>query len=62
MEAYYGSNNQIPNSKFQITDLRCRPCSKIGYESCPKKHFKCMELQDVKQIAITAQSWAKTLR
>lgn len=22
--------------------LNCRPCSKIGYDSCPKKHFKCM--------------------
>ena len=62
MEAYYGSNNQIPNSKFQITNLRCRPCSKIGYERCPKKHFKCMELQDVKQIAALAQEWAKKLR
>lgn len=24
-------------------DLNCRPCSKIGYETCPKKHFRCME-------------------
>jgi ADP-heptose:LPS heptosyltransferase len=23
-------------------DLNCRPCSKIGYKQCPKKHFKCM--------------------
>ncbi|GAB3336040.1 glycosyltransferase family 9 protein [Larkinella ripae] len=22
--------------------LRCRPCSKIGYERCPLGHFKCM--------------------
>lgn len=22
--------------------LSCRPCSKIGYERCPKGHFKCM--------------------
>ncbi len=22
--------------------LKCRPCSHIGRESCPKKHFKCM--------------------
>lgn len=22
--------------------LSCRPCSKIGYEKCPKGHFKCM--------------------
>ncbi|TXB67241.1 glycosyltransferase family 9 protein [Vicingus serpentipes] len=24
-------------------NLNCRPCSKIGYDKCPKKHFKCME-------------------
>jgi ADP-heptose:LPS heptosyltransferase len=23
--------------------LKCRPCSKIGYQKCPKKHFSCMD-------------------
>ncbi len=23
--------------------LGCRPCSKIGFKSCPKGHFKCMQ-------------------
>ena len=37
----------MPNKKelrvdHQITDLRCRPCSKLGFEACPKGHFKCM--------------------
>lgn len=27
---------------IQINDLSCRPCSKIGYERCPKGHFNCM--------------------
>jgi ADP-heptose:LPS heptosyltransferase len=27
---------------FEITSLKCRPCSKIGYDKCPKKHFNCM--------------------
>ncbi len=27
----------------QTGGLSCRPCSKIGFASCPKKHFKCME-------------------
>jgi heptosyltransferase-2 len=22
--------------------IKCRPCSKIGFNKCPKKHFKCM--------------------
>jgi heptosyltransferase-2 len=27
---------------FENSSLQCRPCSHIGRESCPKKHFKCM--------------------
>jgi ADP-heptose:LPS heptosyltransferase len=27
----------------EVKNLSCRPCSKIGYKACPKKHFKCME-------------------
>jgi len=32
-------------TKFTVLEnkkLDCRPCSKIGYQSCPKGHFKCM--------------------
>lgn len=29
--------------------LACRPCSKIGFERCPKKHFKCMLDLDLSQ-------------
>jgi ADP-heptose:LPS heptosyltransferase len=27
---------------FENNNLDCRPCSKIGFNKCPKKHFKCM--------------------
>ncbi|MHA4738608.1 glycosyltransferase family 9 protein [Dyadobacter sp. MSC1_007] len=27
---------------LETKGLECRPCSKIGYSQCPKKHFKCM--------------------
>ncbi len=27
---------------FENKELGCRPCSKIGYNKCPKGHFKCM--------------------
>lgn len=27
---------------FENNKLNCRPCSKIGYDKCPKGHFKCM--------------------
>ncbi len=32
-----------PHSKIvEVKNLSCRPCSKIGYDKCPKGHFKCM--------------------
>ena len=43
MTPYYGSNSNQQFDVFEINNLRCRPCSKIGYDKCPKKHFKCME-------------------
>ena len=27
---------------LEIKGLPCRPCSKLGYNECPKKHFRCM--------------------
>ncbi len=27
---------------FEVCPLNCRPCSKLGYQRCPRKHFKCM--------------------
>ncbi|WP_044515021.1 glycosyltransferase family 9 protein [Hymenobacter sp. DG25B] len=27
---------------LEVPGLECRPCSKIGYEKCPRGHFKCM--------------------
>ncbi|MBK9593515.1 MAG: glycosyltransferase family 9 protein [Crocinitomicaceae bacterium] len=37
-------------SIHEVKDLKCRPCSKIGYNQCPKKHFNCMNLQNVDAI------------
>lgn len=36
---------------FEVKNLKCRPCSKIGYQSCPKMHFKCMKNQNTTEIA-----------
>lgn len=47
-----------PESKiFEVKGLSCRPCSKIGFQSCPRKHFKCMKNQDGMEIS----NWAKKL-
>ncbi|MCK9499199.1 MAG: glycosyltransferase family 9 protein [Bacteroidales bacterium] len=36
---------------FEVKNLKCRPCSKIGFKKCPKKHFNCMQKQDIEKIA-----------
>lgn len=36
---------------IEVKGLTCRPCSKLGYERCPKGHFKCMELIDAAEVA-----------
>ena len=35
---------------FEVNGLDCRPCSKIGFEKCPKKHFRCMNDQDIRSM------------
>lgn len=35
---------------LEVKDLKCRPCSKLGYHKCPKGHFKCMNEIDVRSI------------
>lgn len=41
---------------FEQKGLKCRPCSKIGYKTCPKSHFKCMNNYDLKAIATIANN------
>ncbi|MBN8701724.1 MAG: glycosyltransferase family 9 protein [Bacteroidetes bacterium] len=35
---------------IEVKNLSCRPCSKIGFNACPKKHFKCMNAIDENSI------------
>jgi ADP-heptose:LPS heptosyltransferase len=37
--------------QFQVEGLGCRPCSKLGYQACPKTHFACMKEQNAHAIA-----------
>ena len=43
-------------SMHEVADLKCRPCSKIGFQKCPKVHFNCMNLQNVEAIVEDIQS------
>jgi ADP-heptose:LPS heptosyltransferase len=46
-------NEPSKNIVIENTNLSCRPCSKIGFEVCPKGHFKCM--QDLDNLQIIAE-------
>lgn len=39
------------NLKMETVNLSCRPCSKLGFDICPKGHFKCMNLINENSIA-----------
>ena len=54
MTAHY-SNESIKDARFEVTGLRCRPCSKIGYSKCPKGHFNCMEKISETEIIETTE-------
>ncbi len=45
---------QTEHVNFEVKGLSCRPCSKIGYEACPKKHFHCMEKQNIAELVTLA--------
>jgi len=42
---------------FNVLDLDCRPCSKLGFESCPKQHFRCMNGQDSQAIRTSMEKY-----
>lgn len=49
----FGFTPYLPDSKSKIVEVKnlaCRPCSKIGYDKCPKGHFKCMMEIDLDAI------------
>jgi ADP-heptose:LPS heptosyltransferase len=49
----FGMYPYLPNPDseiMEIKNLKCRPCSKIGFTECPKKHFKC--IKDLDENAI----------
>lgn len=49
MYPYMPGNNDL-FSIHEVEGLKCRPCSKIGFQACPKKHFDCMQKQDEDKI------------
>ncbi len=51
----FGMYPYMPQNKkntiiIENKNLKCRPCSKLGYDKCPKQHFKCMMELDVSNV------------
>jgi len=46
MFPYKAKNSYI----YEVNELSCRPCSKIGHDTCPKGHFKCMNSINLNEI------------
>lgn len=56
MTPYFPDVSGIRNQHFEIRNLPCRPCSKIGYQQCPRGHFKCIRELPLEEIALAARS------
>jgi ADP-heptose:LPS heptosyltransferase len=49
-----GMSPYLPGEKskvYEVQNLRCRPCSKIGFGRCPRGHFRCMNDIDYGAVA-----------
>ncbi len=54
---FYGERGKDSFSIIQNNNLNCRPCTKQGKASCPKRHFKCMNDLDTRIIIKNMQSF-----
>lgn len=50
MYPYLPESEKNKSNIIEISNLKCRPCSKIGFQKCPKKHFDCMMKIDMDEI------------
>ena len=50
MYPYYGNEENVFTFNHEVKELACRPCSKLGKQSCPKGHFNCMNKQNITTI------------
>lgn len=55
MYPYYGGAD-IKWISFEQKELKCRPCTKLGFDRCPKGHFKCILDHDLTKITKAALS------
>ena len=47
------------NTSVEVTGISCRPCSKIGFEVCPKGHFRCMQEISIEKVVKALRSLSR---
>ena len=50
MYPYFPKGEENKSKILEIKNLSCRPCSKLGFKKCPKKHFDCMNKINEEEI------------
>lgn len=65
MFPYYGGNNLKSRVSplsviLENKKLGCHPCSKLGYQRCPRGHFKCMRELSMEAVAEAVQKFWKS--
>ncbi|MBE0648780.1 MAG: glycosyltransferase family 9 protein [Bacteroidales bacterium] len=50
MYPYLPEGQEKLSTIVEVSRLSCRPCSKLGYNACPKGHFDCMEKININAI------------
>ena len=50
MYPYFPKGSENKNHIFEVKGLSCRPCSKIGFNECPKDHFNCMYQINIQEV------------
>ena len=53
MYPYLPKGEENKSTIMEVKGLSCRPCSKLGYDKCPIKHFNCMNLINIDTIINT---------
>lgn len=53
----YMPGHEKRSAIIDVKGLSCRPCSKIGYEKCPKGHFDCMQKIDTGLVVRQARTY-----
>lgn len=61
MYPYLPANTRSKQIIIENKALKCRPCSKIGFEQCPKGHFNCMEKIDIAKVVENVNSIIATI-